>query len=260
MVRRVSLEDNAVSYFSFGEGEQPFVILPGLSLKSVMNSEDAIRAEYASFTDRFRVYVFDTPEILPGSLREMAKITGKAMDALGIVSACVFGNSMGGMLAQCLAVDRPELVRCLFLSVTACSMDNFAGERVRLWAELIGRGQTKEAIDTMLQDIYSPDTLAVCGDFLRSFYADPSEAERQRFCRTAELIVGFDLKNEISGIRCPALVCMSEGDRTVRPEASRELARLLKTAPLVYPARYGHAVCDEAPDFRRRLRDFFEKA
>ena len=48
----------------------------------------------------------------------MALDIAAAMDTLGIKNADIFGVSQGGMIAQYLAIDRPDLVNKLVLAVT----------------------------------------------------------------------------------------------------------------------------------------------
>ena len=58
----------------------------------------------------------DVPEGM--TVRDMASDVAVAMDTLGITNADIFGVSQGGMIAQYLAIDRPDLVNKLVLAVT----------------------------------------------------------------------------------------------------------------------------------------------
>ena len=60
----------------------------------------------------------------PYNVQMMADDTAGLMDALGIENAAVMGHSMGGFIAQQLALSRPDLVGKLILSAT-----NFGGPR-----------------------------------------------------------------------------------------------------------------------------------
>ena len=49
-----------MDYFRFGkEGGTPLAIIPGLSVKSVMESAAAVAGLYKSFVDVFDIYVFE---------------------------------------------------------------------------------------------------------------------------------------------------------------------------------------------------------
>ena len=76
------------------------------------------------------VYLFSRKRSLPEtySIREMAADQAAAMKAMGISDAHVLGVSQGGMIAQYLASDHPELVGKLVLAVTApCVNDSIRG-------------------------------------------------------------------------------------------------------------------------------------
>ena len=88
------------------------VILPGLSVRSVMHAAEAIRNEYEVMEKDFTVYVFDRREDLPSCypISEMARDTAEAIQNLGLQEICLFGASQGGMIAQEIAIGYPEMV------------------------------------------------------------------------------------------------------------------------------------------------------
>ena len=95
-----------MDYFSFGRGKKTFVILPGLSIQSVMGAAGAVEAGYAAFSEDFTVYVFDRRLDLPPVYRieDMARDTAEAMRALSLSDVYLFGASQGGMIAQVIAI------------------------------------------------------------------------------------------------------------------------------------------------------------
>ena len=109
-----SLKNEAfeMEYLRFGEGKKTLVILPGLSIQSVMGAADAVAAAYQSLEDSYTIYVFDRRAELPSpyTVRDMARDTAEAFAALGLRKVCLFGASQGGMIALVLAVEHPELV------------------------------------------------------------------------------------------------------------------------------------------------------
>ena len=101
-VKTVNFE---MDYFRFGGGEKTMVILPGLSVQSVMGAARAVAEEYAVMRDDFTVYLFDRRKNLPArySVYDMAKDTAEAMQSLGLRELCLFGASQGGMTPEAAA-------------------------------------------------------------------------------------------------------------------------------------------------------------
>ena len=68
---------------------------------------------------------------------------------------------------------------------------------------------------------------------------------------------GFDVRDRLSEIACPALVLGAAHDAVLGDGAGEETARLLPDCQsYFYPPPYGHGVYDEAPDFKKRILTF----
>ena len=64
-IETVRTETFTMDYFRFGRGSRTLVILPGLSIQSVMPAADAVAAAYQSLQDEFTIYLFDRRADLP---------------------------------------------------------------------------------------------------------------------------------------------------------------------------------------------------
>ena len=113
-----------MDFFRFGRGEKTLVILPGLSVQSVMGAADAIAEAYRPIEDKFTVYVFDRRTDIPSPypIRDMARDTAEAFRALGLKDVCLFGASQGGMIALVLAIEYPELVGRMVLGSSSANV------------------------------------------------------------------------------------------------------------------------------------------
>ncbi len=258
-VKTVSSGGMEMDYIVFGSGEKAFVILPGLSVHSVMGSADAIAEAYKDFADEYTVYLFDRAKnISEGySVRDMAADTAAAMKALGIENADVFGASQGGMIAQYLAIDYPELVRKMILGSTLAKPNGGFNSIVDEWISLAEAKQETELLESFVDSVYSEATLESYRDTLISMNRNISDEEYARFVILAGACKTFDCYDELSGIKCPVLVIGSEGDGVVGAEGSEQIASALGCELYLYDKNYGHGVYDEAPDYRQRCLDFF---
>ena len=133
----IVLENTEMDYVSFGRGQQPFVILPGLSdgLKTVRNQGLLLSFYYKQFARDFRVYVFSRKNHLkkPYSTQDMASDQNTALEKLGIKQAYVMGVSQGGMIAQHLAIYFPNKVKKLVIGVSLAKQNNTIQRVVKSW-------------------------------------------------------------------------------------------------------------------------------
>ncbi len=249
-----------MNYTVFGSGEKSFVILPGLSIHSVLRSAGAIAHAYKIFSKEYKVYVFDRAEdIQEGyTVRDMAKDTAEAMKTLNIENADVFGASQGGMIAQYLAIDFPELVHKLILGSTLARANETAAKTVGEWICLAQEKNEDGLLESFADKVYSEATLAKCREMLIAVGRGISDEEYRRFIILAKACEGFDCLDELSAVKCPTLVIGSEGDRVVTAQGSRQIAEALGCEMYLYDESYGHGVYDEAADYKERCLNFLK--
>lgn len=254
-------EVETVNYISFGSGEKKFVIIPGLSIHGVTGLAEQIAEAYQEFAEDYTVYVLDRPrELKPGmTIRELAEAAASTMQQLDIEDAYLFGASQGGMIAQYIAIDHPELVRKMILGSTLCRANKTFAQEAKEWMRLAESRNEAQLVKKFVEDVYSEKTLAAYRDVLISANASISEAEYDRFLILARSCQTFDCRKELHRIQCPVLVLGSEGDKVVTAKGSKEISEALNCEIYLYDSSYGHAVYDEAADYKQRCRAFFEK-
>ena len=248
-----------LEYFTFGEGRIPFVILPGLGAKPIVLSAPAIKAAYSCFAKDFTVYVIDRKKALEPdcTLESIADDTAGAMRALGIENACVFGASMGGMIAQHLAIKYPGLVRALALGSTAARVQPGMLTLGEDWLRLAEAHDRDTLLRSTIDNLYSETTKRLYGEAMLRMFDEVTDSDLDRFCIQMRAIMGLNTYDRLDSIACPAFVVGVEGDRVVTGEASDELAEALCCDQYMYGAEFGHCVFDEAPDYKERLLNFF---
>ena len=167
-IQTVFKDTFSMRYFQFGTGEKTMVILPGLSVQSVMDAADAVAGAYGPLAKDFTVTVFDRrsepPE--PYSIRDMARDTAEAMNELGLNGVYLFGASQGGMIALEIALERPALVRKLALGSAAARVGE---EQFGALADWIRLAEQNDAVGLYLafgKTLYPPAVFAQYRDAL----------------------------------------------------------------------------------------------
>ena len=252
-----------MDYIRFGSGERILVMLPGLGdgLRSTKGTALPMAFMYREFAKDFTVYAFSRKNMLPEgyTTRDMARDQAEAMEQLGISKADVFGVSMGGMIAQHLAIDYPEKVHKLILTVTSSRPNPILAESVDEWVSCAKRGDHTTLMDSNVRRIYSEDyyrknkwLVPVMGKLTKPKSYD-------RFFVQADACLTHDTYGELHQIRATTLVIGGEKDLSLGGDASREIAAKIPGAELHMYAQWGHGLYEEAKDFNRVVLDFLRK-
>lgn len=251
-----------MDYVSFGHGDRTLILLPGLSdgLATVKGKALLLAKPYTPFFGQYTVYMFSRKKDMPAghSIRDMADDQAEAMDTLGIRRACILGVSQGGMIAQYLAIDHPEMAEKLVLAVTAPRANRVVQDCVKEWISLASQGKHKELMIDTAEKSYSPAYLKKYRKLypLLGFVGKPTDYTR--FLINANAILGFDASSKLNRIACPTLIIGGETDKTVGVQASYEMQEQIRNSTLyVYPG-LGHAAYEEAKDFNPRVFRFLE--
>lgn len=244
-----------MEYFSFGGGRRPFIIIPGVSMHSVMPAAAGIMAGFQAFAEDWTVYVFDRKKnIQEGySVMDMAEDTAAAMTALGLEDCDIFGASQGGMIAQGIALRHPELVHALYLGSTMARPSSVCQTVMAQWLALAEAGEAAPLNHEVNTRIYSPEFYDRYRGIFQPAEKDATPEEIRRFAVLVKACLQFDVYSQLDAIHCPVFVVGSHADRVLSGEASEELAQRL-CCPLYLYEGYSHAVYDEAPDYRERMK------
>ena len=250
----------SMDYIKFGKGDRYFVVLPGISVHSVMGLEAGLAEAFKEFAEKYTVYVFDRVRVMPDdySVRQMAADTAEAMKALGIKDANIFGASQGGMIAQYIAIDHPELVRKMVLGSTLASGNSGFEHVVDEWIRLAEEKDEEGLLGSFADNVCSEDTLAKYRDVMISANLGITDEEYRRFIIQSKAAKDFDSLAELEKIKCKVLVMGSKGDKVVGVKGSEDIANALGCEIYLYDESFGHSVYDEAPDYRHRCLEFFD--
>lgn len=260
----VTTDSFQMDYYRFGKGERAFVILPGLSVQSVLGSARSVEKEYSLFAEAFTVYLFDRRRDVkaPYTVRDMARDSAEALIALGLREVYLFGASQGGMISMAVAAEYPQLVKKLALSSTCACVEEESFERINNWISLAENRDGEGLYLDFGRKVYPPELFSVYKSALEIAGRSVTDNEFERFVTIARGTRGFDIRDELKNIRCPVLVTGSSDDLVLGPDTVSDISNALSRSPDVETKLYsgfGHAVYDTAPDHRERLYGFFMK-
>ncbi|MBQ6266711.1 MAG: alpha/beta hydrolase [Clostridia bacterium] len=264
MIETVATDAFEMDYLRFGSGAKPLVILPGLSVQSVLSAAGAIERQYHLFCRDFTVYLFDRRKHPPESYSvcDMADDTAAAMRQLGLSDTCLFGASQGGMIAMTIAVNEPSLVGKLALGSTACRMDAARCAVIDGWIRLAREQQSDELYHSFGKAVYPAAVFEKYRAAFSMMASTVTPQDLERFIILAKGTADFDVRAHLPGVACPVLVLGDSDDRVLGADASNEISAQLQGRPDCEMYLYqgcGHAAYDTAPDYAQRLFAFFTK-
>ena len=244
-------------YITFGNGTKPLVMIQGLNTRGIKGAAIPLAFMYRIFTKDYRVYLFDRrPVVQDGiTVRDMASDIALAMDALGIKNADVIGVSQGGMIAQYLAIDRPDLVKKLVLAVTLSKNNDTVTQIINHWIELAELGEMRELVADMAEKMYSDAYIKRYRQLLPLLTIFQKPKDVQRFVTLAKSCLTCNTYDELEKIQCPVFVLGGRQDKVVTGTASEEIAKKIGCNIHMYET-LGHAAYEEAKDFNRIVYEF----
>ena len=249
-------------YIRFGTGKRDLVILPGLGdgLQTVKGTALPMAWMYRMFAKDFTVYMFSRKSDLPKgyTTRDMAQDLKETMDALNIQKADILGVSMGGMIAQWLAIDHPEKVDRLILTVTSSQPNPILTASIEEWMDQARQNDHRALMDSNMRKIYSETYCRKNGWMIPILGVVTKPKSYDRFLIQAEACLNHDAFSHLSAIQAPTLVIGGEQDKALGPDASREIANQIPAARLKMYPQWGHGLYEEAKDFNQLVYDFLK--
>ena len=258
-INTVKIGGKEMDWFRFGNETGPkVVILPGVSLKSVISAKDAIINAYALLAQDYDVYLFGRIRIFPEGydVRQMAEDTLQALKAVGLKDINIMGVSQGSMMALEMALKEPQTVHSLMLCSAASRVEDPGA--LRTWLALAEKRDLPALMQSFGEYVYTPEFFAQYKDLIIASGNGASDQDFKNFVISLKGTIGFSCYDRLRDIRCPAIVIGASEDRVLGVQASYDLARRLNCESFIYEGR-GHGVYDEAPDYLTHIKGFLDK-
>ena len=252
----------SMDYIRFGSGDKNLLMIPGVGdgIKTVKGMALPFSVIFGKLAKSFRVYVLSQRNDMPEGYtnRDMAKDVHCALDALGIEKAFVVGVSQGGMIAQYLAIDHPEKVERLVLTVTLAKPNETVREAISGWISMAKRGDFKGIMLDTAERSYTQKHLKRS----RWMYALTGTLGKpksfERFITMANACITHDAYEELENIVCPTLIIGGTEDKVLTGEASKEIHEKIAGSELYMYEGLSHGLYEEAKDYADRVTSFFE--
>ena len=232
-----------------------------LLLNGIAMSAASWEIVVAPLKARYRVVQCDFRGQLMMPVAPPAEVTAHAddvvatLDYLEVPSVHVIGTSFGGVVGTLVAARHPERVRSLITIASADGFDEQMADEVERWRVACRRsldGDDRGLLSDVLEPVvYSPDYVAS--------HLDERAARRTQIAALPDVwfegLIGLlasahslRLREELTAIRCPAMVVAAELDGFVPLARARGLAQAIVGARFEIIEGAGHAVVVEKPD------------
>ncbi|GBU15937.1 MULTISPECIES: 3-oxoadipate enol-lactonase [Methylobacterium] len=179
----------------------------------------------------------------PVTIEALAGDLAGLLDALGIARAHCAGISLGGMVAQALAIRAPERVASLALIATAAHLPSAAS-----WAEraaTVREKGTAAIAEATLERWLTAPFRAGSPEAVERLRAALLACDPGSYAACCGAIGGMDLRPRLSAIRVPALVVAGREDPSTTPTLAEEICAGLGEAELVLLPRAAHMLAVE---------------
>ncbi|MEI8359000.1 MAG: alpha/beta fold hydrolase [Deltaproteobacteria bacterium] len=266
-------------YYEEHGGGPPLLLIMGLATDST-----AWAFQLPEFARHYRAIAFDNRGVGrtskpagPYSIHQMADDAAGVMDALGVARAHVLGVSMGGMIAQELALRHPERVSALVLACTFPEPDATVEDRRSFMVGQLGGEVSADGelqidvaslnpllfVQQMLPAVFNPSFIASDLPKLMQVFAGALQYgfSMEAILGQVAAVMGHRTTDRLHRIAVPTLVLTGDADQLVAPSNSDILAREIPGAKLVKVPGGSHGFNFETPEvFNREVIDFLAGA
>ena len=211
----------------------------------------------------YKVFIFNHKEHINENyeISDMVEEIAYCIKKLNIDKVDVVGVSQGGMIAQLLAIDYPDIVDKLVLVATTSRNNSTTNKVIDRWIVLAENGKLQELQKNMIETVYSKGYIAKNKwlSILVQILFKPKLDQLDRFIVLARSCLKFDVSDKLDKIQAKTLVIGAALDQVIPVGFSNELAKKINCQKLIFE-NSGHAVHQEVSDFNRTVLNFLKSS
>lgn len=256
-----------LSYDTFGAGEPLLLIMgfgaPGIAWMPVLPMLAGFKCIY--FDNRG---TGNSDKSGPYTIAQMADDAANLLAAQGIESALVYGVSMGGMIAQEMALRHPgRVIKMVLGCTTTGGPEAIAPEEETIAALLTAMklmaSDPEQAVDILLPVVHPPDFVTAHPEIkqmalMGAAMIPPAPADV--IDQTLQGIAQFNSYDRLPEIKCPVMIVHGQRDILLKPENAQVLKSRLPHAELFMIPNAGHNFFAEDPmGVHQRIIEFLKR-
>lgn len=177
------------------------------------------------------------------SIETLSDIAGRLMDHAGGDDFVIIGHSMGGAVAQLVALENIKRTRALILinPVPFSGFKDFYDQREYIASMYRNRGLLREIFDQSFP-AYQDQTA------IEEMIDDAFNSSWRVFTDEPKAMSEFNIADRIHSLTTPALLLYSDNDQIIKPQEIKNMPHALPNCKSVMFSGYGHSPHFEAPD------------